>query len=131
MTPVDKDPDKIAKEIDLSIRLSEIREESKLKETLVPRFYDLTLLATLFTFGLGLALTMVFALPQEEDHIYYIWLLWGGGFLIITLICFEYLIRKFRVVRRVLEITLRRLEKLDRENKALKKMMKKSATKKG
>ncbi len=118
-----KDPKELTREIDATLRVRSIRELEALKEQLAPRFGEFTLLAGLFTFTLGLILTLVFALPQEKEVVYYIWLLWSVGYLMASVVCIEFLIRKFRVVRRVSEQMLKRIERLEKRQISLQKQL--------
>lgn len=114
-----RDPRILARDVDLAIKMREIREWSRLREDLAPRFGELFLLAGLFSFALGLILTLVFALPQEKEAVYFIWLLWGCGFILMLLVVMEFLIRKFRVLRRVVEIQARRIDSLEKRTERL------------
>lgn len=102
--------------------MREIREWSKLREALQPQFGEMFLLAGLFAFSLGLMLTLIFALPQEKDVEYYIWLFWTCGFIMMLIVAVEFLIRKFRIMRRVIELHLKQLEGLDARETELRKL---------
>lgn len=114
-----RDPGQLARDIDLTIELRQIREWGALKEGLAPRFGELFLLAGHFCFSLGLILTLIFALPQENEVVYNIWLLWSVGYILMTIVILEFLLRKFRIVRRVIELNLRRIERLEKLEKRL------------
>ncbi len=110
-----RDPKQIVRDLETSIRLRDIREWVQLKDALAMGFWEFFLLAGLFSFGIGLVTTLFYIIPDENPALYYFMLLWSAGFLIMTIVSFEFLIRKFRTMRRALELSIRRMERLERE----------------
>ncbi len=110
-----RDPKKIVRDLETSIRLRDIREWVHLKEALSMGFWEFFLLAGLFCFGIGVLTTLVYVIPPENPALYYFMLLWTAGFLIMSIVTFEFLIRKFRTIRRALELSIKRMERLERE----------------
>lgn len=123
MARAPRDPGQIVREIDATIGVRNIREWANLKDALAVRFGEMCLLAALFVFALGLILTLIFALPQEDEGIYNIWLLWTCGYIIITVFAIEFLLRKFRTIRRIIELNLRRAEKMEKQIARLQKTL--------
>lgn len=123
MARAPRDPAQIAREIDATIGVRNIREWANLKDALAVRFGEMCLLAALFVFALGLILTLIFALPQEDEGIYNIWLLWTCGYITITVFAIEFLLRKFRTIRRIIELNLRRAEKMEKQIARLQKAL--------
>lgn len=94
--------EQIIQEVEASIRLRDIKEWNDLQESLAPTITEYGIRAVLFTLSLGLILTLIFVLPQENETAYYLWLFWGCGTLLAFLFTLDYMLRKFRVVRRVI-----------------------------
>lgn len=109
--------EQIIQEVEASIRLRDIKEWNDLQESLAPTITEYGIRAVLFTLSLGLILTLIFVLPQENETAYYLWLFWGCGTLLAFLFTLDYMLRKFRVVRRVIEIQNQCLEVYDKVRK--------------
>jgi hypothetical protein len=109
--------EQIIQEVEASIRLRDIKEWNDLQESLAPTFTEYGIRAVLFTLSLGLILTLIFVLPQENETAYYLWLFWGCGTLLAFLFTLDYMLRKFRVMRRVIEIQNQCLEVYDKVRK--------------
>lgn len=113
MTPLSRNPDTISREIDATIKVRQIREWGNLRAMLAVGYGEMFLFAGLFAFGIGLIVTVIFALPQENPKLYNFMVLWTVGFIGMLIITLEFLIRKFRAVRRALEIQMDRIERLE------------------
>lgn len=103
------------------MKLREIREWEALREGLEVRFTEFSVLAGVFCFSLALILTLIFALPQENEAAYYTVLLWSVGYILATVVTLEFLIRKFRILRRITELNNRRIERLEKQLAAMEK----------
>lgn len=121
-----RDPKELAREIDATIRARDVKEWLYLMDAVAPRFGEMILLAGVFFFALGLILTIFFVAPQENDTTYLLWVLWGCGYLFATTFAFEFVIRKFRTLRRMVEIAGRRIERLEKELKRLREEQEKA-----
>lgn len=109
-----RDPKVMIRDLETSIRLRDIREWANIKDALSMGFWELFVLAGLFSFGIGVLTTLIYAIPPENEALYYFMLLWCVGFIVMVVLAIEFLIRKYRVMRRALELTFRRLEKLEK-----------------
>ena len=116
-----RDPQRLLREIDTAVKLREIREWEALREGLEVRFTEFSVLAGVFCFSLALILTLIFALPQENEAAYYTVLLWSVGYILATVVTLEFLIRKFRILRRITELNNRRIERLEKQLAAMEK----------
>lgn len=121
-----RDPGQLAREVDTTIRIRDIREWAELKDALAVRFVELAIIAGLFCFSLALVLTLVFVLPQENEPLYYFVLLWAAGYILTTVAAIEFLIRKFRAMRRIIELSCRRLDRIEREMESTRRAAKPS-----
>ena len=115
MSRLPRDPQQIAKDFDTAAKLREIREWETLKDALSVRFADVIIIAGLFSFSIALILTLIFVLPQKDEGLYEILLLWVGGWVLMVVITLEYLVRKLRIIRRVAELHHLRLKRLESE----------------
>ena len=116
-----RDPKEIVRELDATMKARDLREWAKLRGAVAPTVGEMSYLAALFAFVLGLILTLIFVLPQENEGVYLLWVLWGGGTAITAFLTLEFLVRKFRIVRRMVELQARRVERLEKEVQRLKK----------
>jgi uncharacterized membrane protein YbhN (UPF0104 family) len=121
MARAPRDPQRLLREIDTAVKLREIREWEALREGLEVRFTEFSVLAGVFCFSLALILTLIFALPQENEAAYYTVLLWSVGYILATVVTLEFLIRKFRILRRITELNNRRIERLEKQLAAMEK----------
>ena len=116
-----RDPKLLVRDIDTAVKLREIREWEALREGLEVRFTEFSVLAGVFCFSLALILTLIFALPQENEAAYYTVLLWSVGYILATVVTMEFLIRKFRILRRITELNNRRIERMEKQLAAMEK----------
>lgn len=110
-----RDLDQLTREVDASIKVREIREWERLRHGLRAGWKETFLLAGLFAFSIGLAATVIFGLPQENKRLYYFMVLWILGFAVMLTLSIAFLIRKLRVMRRIMELSIRRMERLEKE----------------
>ena len=127
MARAPRDPQRLLREIDTAVKLREIREWEALREGLEVRFTEFSVLAGVFCFSLALILTLIFALPQENEAAYYTVLLWSVGYILATVVTLEFLIRKFRILRRITELNNRRIERLEKQLVAMEKAEREAA----
>ena len=117
--PLSRDPRKIARDVDAQIAADDVAEWLKVGRGLRFRWYEVLLLSGLFSFGIGVGVTIVWAIPVWNELLYRFMVFWLLGFLVVVVFCFEFLIRRFRALRRFFELNLRRMEKLEQRVKEL------------
>lgn len=117
--PGSRDPRKIARDIDAQMAADEVAEWLKVGRTLRFRWFEVLLLSGLFAFGIGVGATIVYAVPVWNELLYRFMVFWLLGFLVVVIFCFEFLIRRFRALRRFYELNLRRVERLEERVKEL------------
>jgi hypothetical protein len=108
-----RNPDEIARQIDADLAAQEAKELLQLHRQLRLGVVEILILAGLFAFGIGMVATVIMSLPQENEALYRFKLLWILGFLGSVVLALNFLIGKFRVMRRLLIIQERRLTRLE------------------
>lgn len=119
--PLPDDPKEIAQQIDANLAARDALELQKIRAGLGSRVFEFFLLAGLFAFSIGVAVTIIFAIPQDNEALYYFICMFLLALLGWVLMALEYLIRRHRVLRRLEEMHLRRLERLERALRELQK----------
>ena len=109
-----RDPDELVREIDARILLGERREWQRIRQELAFHWLEFLLLAGLFAFSIGLVVTLIYGLPAENEPLYFFMVLWSVGWVIVALVAFEFLIRRYRALRRSVELIDRRFERIER-----------------
>ena len=122
-----KDPDELIKLIDANLAIRDDKEKVRLKSELSWKWYEFFLLAGLFCFGIGTAATVIKGLPQENELLYRFMLLWLLGMLVMVVLTFEFLIRRYRIMRNAMLHVLTRNEAMSKEIKILRKHLKENS----
>lgn len=117
--PPTRDPQRIARDIDAQLAASEAAAWARVDRALTFRWYEILLLAALFAFGIPVAVTVVYAIPSDNEALYRFMVFWLLGFLLAVIFCLEFLIRRFRALRRFYELEVRRVAALERRVKQL------------
>lgn len=109
------DPKRLLREVNAAIRLRDIEEWHRLRDAVAFQWWESALLALLFISGVGILVTIAKLIPDQPRLLYYFILGWSVLWILTLIACVEFLILKFRALRRMHEITERHLRKLDEE----------------
>lgn len=113
--PFPRDPDRLLREVDASIRIREIDEAQRLREHLTVQWWESALVVLLFVSGIGVIVTVANLVPQSPPLLHYFILGWSALWVLTLISCVEFLLRKFRALRRMTEILAREVHLLREE----------------
>lgn len=121
-----RDKDQLLREVDMAMRLGEIRRSHRLKERLAPGWFEPVLTATMFVSALGLLASM-FQYSAVRDEPLNRWMLMWFTVMILSLVmCFQILLYRVYHFRRANDLLMdatdrmrARLEEVEREIAAL------------
>src|SRR5690606_3924300 len=85
-------------------------EWERLKNTVAVKWWESGLLALLFVSGGAMMVTIAQLAPKDSPLLRWFIVLWCGLFVLTLLACIEFLILKFRALRKMHETTTRQLE---------------------
>jgi hypothetical protein len=114
--PLPREPVELIRQVDAQLLARERSEWATLRQGLAFHWYELFLLAGLFAFSIGLVVTIIFGLPADNEPLYFFMVLWSVGWVGMAIVCFEFLLRRYRLLRRAFELVDRRLERLEGQN---------------
>lgn len=113
MAPLSRNPDELARQVDATIRVREDHELARLRGQLGSVWYEFFLLAGIFCFSIGVAVTILWAIPSENETLYRFMVFWLLGFQLFVVLALEYCVRRIRALRRTVEILLTRQRRLE------------------
>ncbi|MCB2156188.1 hypothetical protein KQI84_15025 [bacterium] len=96
-----RDPKQLLVEMDARIKVRDIREWEKLKHQVSIKWWESGLLLLLFLSGLGILVTIAKLVPRDNGLLYAFILVWFGLFVLAVIACLEFLVLKFRALRRM------------------------------
>jgi hypothetical protein len=102
--------DELLREVDLRLRLSDIRRMYDTKSRIAPKWWEGAILLLLFASALGLLASLVQYARASGLMLHY-WLVFWFGLMIVTVVfSFEFLLVKIYALRRANEVTVRLIE---------------------
>jgi len=110
-----RDADRLLREVDATIRIKDIQEWHRLRESVAIKWWESALIALLFISGIGILVTIAKLIPANPPHLYYFILAWCLLWVLTLISCIEFLILKFRALRRMHEITDRVIRRLEQD----------------
>ncbi|MBI5155416.1 hypothetical protein HZA57_09280 [Candidatus Poribacteria bacterium] len=113
------DPKALLVEMDARIKVRDIREWERLKRQVEIQWWESGLLALLFISGLGMMVTIAKLVPRDNPLLYGFILTWFGLFVLAVICSIEFLVLKFRALRRMHEETARHQDELQATLKAI------------
>lgn len=114
--PYPKDAEKLLREVSATTKIHDIKEYYKLKERVEVKWWESAIVFVLFIAGLGFVFTMIYLVPVENREIFFRFLAFWSGLLILALIAtIEFLIAKIRALRRLHDIQTRLIEGIQNE----------------
>lgn len=116
--PFPRDKDELLREIDVRMRLADIRRSYETKSRLAPKWWEAGVVLLLFASALGLLASLV-QYVQLQGHPLNVWMLFWFSLMILTIVLtFEFLLVKIYALRRANDLLLRMFEDLhERLNK--------------
>ncbi len=108
--PPPRNPRKLLAEMDARIKVRDIREWDRLKRQVEVKWWESGLLALLFVSGAAMMVTIAKTVPDDSALLRNFIVAWCGLFVLTLLACIEFLIVKFRALRRMHESTTRTLD---------------------
>lgn len=113
-----RNPEELMREVDARLLARERREWQGLRAELSFHWIEIFLLAAPFAFSIGLVITIIYGIPADNEPLYFFMVLWSVGWIIAVLVVLEFLLRRYRVVRRSIELMDRRMERLEKRLQA-------------
>jgi len=115
------DPKQLEAEVSAVVKIKDIEELYRLKEQVSVKWWETGLIVLLFIAGFGFILTVSKLIPMGEPVIYWFILFWVAAIILTLIGCVEFLIAKFRALRRLYEIHTRFLTMLQKDLEDVKK----------
>lgn len=113
--PLPRDPKVLLREIDAAIRIKDLETIHKCREVLTPKWHESAIVVMLFVSGLGFIVTVFKLIPDENKALFWFVFGWVLLFTLSLVAAVEFLLWKFRALRRLYEINSHILEQLVRE----------------
>jgi hypothetical protein len=111
--------EELLREVDLRLRLSDIRRLHDMKARIAPKWWEGAILLLLFASALGLLVSLVQYARASGLMLHY-WLVFWFGLMIVTVVfSFEFLLIKIYALRRANEVSVRLLEDVRKRQDAL------------
>ncbi|MBX3729496.1 MAG: hypothetical protein KF858_09960 [Candidatus Sumerlaeia bacterium] len=117
--PPSHKPRTLLAEMDARIKVRDIREWERLKRQVEIKWWESGLVALLFVSGVTVLVTVAKLAPGHNEVLYAFVLGWCGLFVLTLIGCIEFLVLKFRALRRMHEETARHYEELHTSLKAI------------
>ncbi len=121
--PFPRDAKSLEAEVSAVIKVKDIKELYRLKEQVAVKWWETGLIFLLFVSGFGFILTVSKLIPVSEPYLYWFILFWIVAVVLTLIACIEFLISKFRALRRLYEIHTRVLQAMEAEIAELKKRL--------
>ena len=110
-----RDPHQLLREVDASIRVKDIQEWQDLRDILMIKWWEPILLILLFISGIGIIVTLFKLVPNSNVLLHRFIVGWCALWILTLVSCIEFLLHKFRALRRMREISDRALHQLQAE----------------
>jgi len=121
--PPPRDPKKLLVEMDARIKVRDIREWDRLRRQVEVKWWESGLVALLFVSGVGIMFTIGKIIPSDNELLYGFILTWAGLFVLTLIACIEFLLMKFRALRRMQEVSTRHIEEMEATVKAIREYL--------
>lgn len=109
-----RDPDELVRQLDAHLLARERKEWQNLRNQLAFHWFELFLTAGVFAFSIGFVVTMIFGFTTENEELHMFITFWVVGWVAAVLITFLFLIRRYRALRRSVELIDRRFDRLEK-----------------
>ncbi|MCC5877726.1 MAG: hypothetical protein JJU11_16010 [Candidatus Sumerlaeia bacterium] len=109
-----RDPDELVRQLDAHMLARERREWQLLRAQLSFHWFELFIVAGVFAFSLGFVATMIFAFSAESEQLHLFMTFWTVGWIATVLIALMFLIRRYRALRRSMELVARRFDRIEK-----------------
>ncbi len=119
--PLPREPHRLLREVSAAIRLRDIEEWQRLRDSVAIQWWESALVTLLFISGVGIIVTISQLIPRQTPLLYYFILAWCVLWILTLISCIEFLINKFRSLRRMHEITERTLHQMHSDIEELRK----------
>lgn len=110
-----RDPDELVRQLDAHMLARERREWQLLRAQLSFHWSELFIVAGVFAFSLGFVVTMIFGFADENEELHLFMTFWIVGWIASVLIALMFLVRRYRALRRSMELIDRRFERLEKQ----------------
>ncbi len=119
--PYPKDIKDLETELDAVVKMRDIEELYDLKDRVSIKWWETGMVLLLFGSGFGFILTASRLIPLVEPFLYWFSLFWVGAIVLTLIACIEFLIAKFRALRRLYETQTRIITRHENELAAMRK----------
>lgn len=114
-----RDKEKLLREVDMALRLGEIRRSHRLRELLAPTWWEPVLVVVLFMASLGLLASLFQYARLREGAVERWTLFWFALMILVLVLCFQVILLRLYHLRRANEHAMRALEDLRRQSDAV------------
>lgn len=121
--PYPYDPKKLEAEVTAVIKIKDIEELYELRERVSVKWWETGLILLLFASGFGFILTVSKLIPISHPLVYWFSLFWVIAIILTLIGCIEFLIAKFRALRRLYGIHTRLIAGIQTELNEIKKRL--------
>ena len=117
------DPKNLEAEVSAVVKIKDIEELYRLRDKVSVKWWETGLIVLLFVSGFGFILTVSKLIPMSQPVVYWFIFFWVGAIILTMIGCIEFLIGKFRALRRLYEIHTRILQAMQKELSEIKKRL--------
>ncbi|MBN1899985.1 hypothetical protein JW926_01515 [Candidatus Sumerlaeota bacterium] len=121
--PYPYDPKKLEAEVTAVVKIKDIEELYALKEQVSVKWWETGLILILFASGFGFILTVSKLISISHPLVYWFSLFWVIAIILTLIGCIEFLIAKFRALRRLYEVHTRILAGIQNELNEIRKRL--------
>ena len=118
-----RDPKQLEAEVSALTRIKDIEELYQLKDQVSVKWWETGLIVLLFASGFGFILTVSKLITISEPVIYWFSLFWVVAIILTLIGCIEFLIAKFRALRRLYDFQNQILVRMQKDLTELRKRL--------
>jgi hypothetical protein len=120
-----RDPEVLSSELAAINRIRDLEKLQQLNEYISTKWWETGLVLLLFVSGFGFILTVSKIIPTENMTIYWFILFWVVSIVLSIILCIEFLLSKFRAIRKLYILQTMALQYQWREISEIKKTIQK------
>lgn len=116
--PFPKNPEVLVKEVDATIKIKDIKEIYRLKDIVAIKWWETLLVLILFFSGTGFLFTVLqtdYLFPPDKSIILKFILVWFVILILTIIATIEFLLQKFRALRKLYELQTNLILSLQKE----------------
>jgi hypothetical protein len=110
-----RDPQRLIKEVDAAIKLRDIENLQRCRDSLEFKWWEGAIVVVLFISGLGFVMTIYKLIPATSSLLFWFVFFWFIVFTCTLIAAVEFLLAKINALRRLCEILFRSIERLEKD----------------